>query len=641
QVISRISAAFKVEVPLRVLFESPTVRGLAAEVEKAREEGSGLIAPAIERVSRERELPFSFAQQRLWFIQQLEPESAAYNSSKVVRLRGVLDIEAVRTSFSEVVRRHEVLRTVYRQTEAGPVQEVEDRWEVRVPVVDLSEVDSGEERAKKIVSEEAQQAFELERGPVVRVMVVRLGREEHLLSVTVHHIASDGWSVGILVREFTQLYEAYVEGREAGLEELGVQYADYAVWQRGWLSGKVLEEQMSYWRTELDGLDPLELPTDHPRPLVSTHRGARVEFALNRQLSEQLRAVSQREGVTKFMTLLAGFQLVLGRYSGQEDVVVGTDVANRRRVETEGLIGFFINQLVIRTRLEGNLTVRKLLRNVREVALGAYAHQDLPFEKLVEELAPPRYLSRTPLFEVKLVLQNAPGEVVAIRGLKLVPFENEYLNAKFDLMFFLEERGGVIEGTLEYATDLFDRSSMERLVRHYERALEFVAGGAEQELKKLVLLSEEERRQVIWEWNATKRESERWESVQEMFTEQAEVQGDRVAVVSEGRSITYKELNRRANKLGHLLIELDVGPEGRVAIYLERSEQFIIALMGALKAGSAYVPLDTNQPAGRLARLLEDAQVSVIITSERLVDNLPASLAQVVVLDADRAELDR
>src|SRR6185295_8803680 len=302
----------------------------------------------------------------------------------------------------------------------------------------------------------------------------------------------------------------------------------------------------------------------------------------------------------------------------QEDVVVGTDVANREQVETEGLIGFFVKQLVMRTRVEGDETVRELLRRVREKALGAYAHQDVPFEKVVEEVAPERELSRTPLFQVKLVLQNAPSEELRLGGLEVSRFGDAYEAAKFDILVSVEERGGVIEGTLEYATDLFDRSSMERLVRHYERALEFVAGGAEQELKKLVLLSEEERRQVIWEWNATKRESERWESVQEMFTEQAEVQGDRVAVVSEGRSITYKELNRRANKLGRYLMRVGVGPDIRVGLYLGRSEEMVVGLLGVLKAGGAYVPLDTRSPAERVGFMLDDAGVDVVLTDREL-----------------------
>ena len=640
QVISRVRSVFGHELSLRQFFEQPTVKALAAALRQAERGGGAMKAPPIVPVNRNQPLPLSFAQQRLWFIHQLEPGSAAYNSSKVVRLLGAIDQGALCESFRQIVKRHEVLRTRYWQAEAGPVQEVGEEAEVGLPVVDLSRSERGQEQAEEVLKEEAERPFDLERGPVLRLLLVKMSEEEHLVSVTIHHIASDGWSVGILVREFSQVYEAMKERKPWPLKELGVQYGDFAVWQRRWLQGEVLEEHMRYWREELEGLEPLELPTDGPRPVVATHRGAREEVRLSRELSGELKAVTRREGATVFMTLLGGLAAVLARYSGQKDIAIGTDVANRNRLETEGLIGFFANQLVLRTKIERRGSFRELMRRVREVTLGAYANQDLPFEKLVEELGPERELSRTPLFDVKMVLQNAPSEPLVMQGLKTTSFGGEYVNTKFDLMFFLEERGSEIGGVVEYATDLFDRSTIQRLLEHYRRMLELVVAHPDREMAGLPLLTEAEQQQVLREWNSTDSRADSWSSIQGLFEEQALSKPDSIAVTSGDRAMSYGELNRRANLVASHLRRLGVGPEVRVGLYVERSEEMVAGLMGVLKAGGAYVPLDVKSPVERLAYMLDDAGVAVVLTQGRMKEGLPWHWSQVVDMEEEWGEIE-
>src|SRR5262249_15317520 len=402
-------------------------------------------------------LPLSFAQQRLWFLQQLEPESVNYNIASGVRLRGELNREGLHWAMQEIVRRHEALRTCIAVRDGRSVQMINAEVDFRVEIVDLSMLDAQESEAEvRLVAQgEAQTGFDLERAPLVRVKLLRLGEQEHVLLVTMHHIVSDGWSSGIMVREFNQLYRAYVEGEEPSLPELKVQYADYAVWQREWLQGEVLEEQLQYWRKQLAEMEPLDLPTDHVRPAVVSHQSAAKFFAIEKQLSEKLRELSRREGVTLFMSLLAGFQVVLSKYAGQQDVAVGTDIANRNRLEIEGLIGFFVNQLVLRTKLSGNPGFREVLERVRLVALDGYQHQDVPFEKLVEELQPERDMSRSPLVQVKLVLQNNEQQELQLPGLRVSNFPIRADLAKVDLHLTLEENSEGLSGELRYVVDLY------------------------------------------------------------------------------------------------------------------------------------------------------------------------------------------
>jgi hypothetical protein len=477
------------------LFERPTVAGLAEAVVEAMGAGAGAgagVAAEITRADREASLPLSYAQQRLWFLEQLEPGGNTYNVPVGVRLSGALEVEALRQTLQEVVRRHEVLRTRFVEVGGQPVQVIEQALELALAVEDVSEL-AGVER---VAAQEAQAGFDLEHGPLLRVRLLRLSAEEHVLLLTMHHIISDGWSMSVLVREVAGLYEAYRHGEASPLPELALQYADFAVWQRQWLESGVLAEQMGYWRQQLGGeLPPLQIATARVRELGGSQHGAGEHLMLSAELSEQLKSLSRREGVTLFMLLLAAWQTLLYRYTGHTDVVVGTDVANRTRLETEGLIGFFVNQLVLRTDLSGDPSFRELLARVRAVCLSAYAHQDVPFEKLVEELQPHRQLSRSPLFQVKFVLQNMPSETLELSDLKLSTIAREGGNAKLDLSFLISDRADGISGTLEYSRELFDAETISRMLGHYETLLHSIVANPEARLKRLDLLTHAEKEQ--------------------------------------------------------------------------------------------------------------------------------------------------
>ncbi len=496
QLISRIRQLFQLEVPLRLLFERPTVALLAEGIRMLRTAGdSAMTPPSIERVSRESPLPLSFAQQRLWFIDQLEAGSPFYNSPAAVRLYGHLDLKALEQTMTEVVRRHEVLRTHFAVVDGEPVQVIAEAGAVSMPVTELRQMGEQEREAEveRLAREEAQRAFDLSRGPLLRVGVLRLGEEEHVVFLTMHHIVSDAWSMGVLVREVAALYAAFSGGQPSPLPEPAIQYADYAAWQREWLTGDVLESQLSYWREQLGGELPiLKLPTDHVRPGVQSYRGGQVSFEVGREFTDKLKALSQRQGATLFMTLLSAFQVLLMRYSGQEDVIVGTPVAGRTRTELEGLIGFFVNTLVMRTDLSGDPTFEELVGRVREVCLGAYGHQDIPFEKLVEELAPERSLSQTPLFQVAFGVQNVPVEVVEFAGLRLDPVVAQNETGRYDLTLWLSERGGGLSGRLTYNRDLYEEERVERMAGHYGRLLESIVEGAGERISQLQMYTDEE-----------------------------------------------------------------------------------------------------------------------------------------------------
>jgi amino acid adenylation domain-containing protein len=504
QVISRVREAFKVEVALRELFKQPTVRGLAASIEAAMREGHGVNSPPVLPAGRENPLPLSFAQQRLWFVDQLMPDSPFYNIPAAIRLNGLLNIAAFKRSIEELVRRHETLRTTFSERDGLPVQVISAHAPLDVPVTDLSHLppDEREAEVRRLSDAEAASPFDLTRGPLLRVKLLRLTEDEHVLLLTMHHIVSDGWSMGVLVREMAVLYEAYVAGEGPALDELPIQYADFAVWQRQWLQGETLERQLSYWRKQLEGAPHvLDLPTDRPRPSVQTYEGATTGFAVDVEVMEKLKALSRREGATLFMTLLAAFNVLLSRHSGQKDIVIGTNIANRNRAETEGLIGFFINNLVLRTDLSGNPGFRELLGRVREVCLGAYIHQDIPFDKLVEELQPERTLSHNPLFQVMFVLQNAPRSDLRAPGLSFSPVGSTRKVSRFDLLLNVFETPEGLYGSMEYNTDLFNAATVERMLEQFRTLLGAVADNPEKEVESLSLMQEEASRHLLHEFN--------------------------------------------------------------------------------------------------------------------------------------------
>ncbi|MGO9110863.1 MAG: amino acid adenylation domain-containing protein [Thermoguttaceae bacterium] len=606
---------------------------------------AGAIATAspITRASNDRELPLSFAQQRLWFIDQLEPNSSLYSIPLGLRLIGPLDVAILERCLNEIVRRHEVLRTTFRTMAGEPVQQVGPATPLTLTLKDLTSLPEAEreDEVRRQLAEEAQRPFDLSQDLMLRAGLLRLDEQEHVCSITFHHIAADGWSQEVFFRELEALYEAFSRGEPSPLTDLPIQYADFAVWQRMWLRGDVLDEQLAYWKRHLEGGPPvLELPMDHPRPAMQTSRGAQECLLFDKRLSEALSQLSRREGATDFMTLLAAFQTLLYRYSGQEDVVVGTPIAGRNRLETENVIGLFVNTLALRTDLSGNPTFRELLAQVRETTLGAYAHQDLPFEKLVDELNPERNLGHSPLFQVMFV-QEAPSELPRIPGLRVSSAAVENHTAKFDLTLAMTADGEGLRGVLEYNTDLFEPGTIQRMLRHFQMLLEGIAADPDQRVSELPLLTEAERCQLLVEWNDTRTDYPRDRCIHELFEEQAERTPETVAVVYEDQQLTYLELNSRANRLAHYLRQLGVCPDDLVAVYMDRSLELVVALLGILKAGGAYLPMDLAYPPDRLSFMLHDSQAPVLLTQRKFVERLPIYAGKIVCLDVDWACIGR
>jgi amino acid adenylation domain-containing protein len=647
QVVSRIRRVLGIELPLRRIFEAPTIAELARAVQA---EGSGTQAPPILPVPRDHDLPLSFAQQRLWFIDQLEPGSPLYNIPVALRVEGPLDPRVLERSLSEIVGRHETLRTTFAVFDGAPVQVIHPRSPFVLPVVDLSGLPAGRRAAlaRRLAEEEAGRPFDLSRGPLLRALLVRLAEGDNVTALTMHHVASDGWSMGILVREVAALYAAFAAGRPSPLPELATQYADFSVWQHSWLRGELLESEISYWRRQLAHLPPrLELPTDRPRPAVQSLRGAVRLVRWPAGLTRQAQALSRHEGATLFMLLLAGFQALLARTSGQQDLAVGSPVAGRNRVEIEGLIGFFVNTLVLRGDMSGNQrgepSFRELLGRTRETALAAYLHQDVPFEKLVEELAPERSLAQTPLFQAMLVLQNAPMGSLEVQDLRLHPLPVAGTTSKFDLTVTLTEYDGGLNGTAEHATDLFDSTTIDRLIGHFERLLAAAVEAPERRIAELPLLSEAERGQIVIEWNDTGPSEAHTvcdAGAQELFAAQARRTPDAVAVVfgdgPQTAALTYAELAGRAGRLARHLRRLGVGPDVLVGLFVERSLDMVVGMLGILQAGGAYVPLDPGYPEQRLAFMLEDTRAPVVVTQEPLRGRVPAGGPTVVLLNGGK-----
>jgi amino acid adenylation domain-containing protein len=632
---SRLRQAFDVELPLRRLFERPTVAGLAAAVEEILADGAPP-APPLLPAQLDGPAPLSFAQERLWFLDQLDPGSAAYHMPGAFRLRGALDVPALRASLGEIVHRHAALRTIFAAPEGqAPVQVQAERTDLAFPLADLAGLSAAarEEEGRRLAGEEAVRPFDLGRGPLFRAGLVRLGPDEHLALVTMHHIVSDGWSMGVLVAELGALYPAFVARLPSPLPPLPIQYADFAVWQRGWLSGEVLESQMVYWRQSLGGLPPLDLPTDRPRPPRRRGRGAVRSFDLPAELRESLARFSREEGATLFMTLLAGLSALLSRYTGQDDLAVGSPIAGRTRAEVEGLIGFFVNTLVLRADLAGAPGCRDLVARARERTLAAFSHQDLPFEKVVEAVAPERDTSRTPLFQVLFVLQNASAGRLELPGLTLEPLALAWEAAKFDLTLTLAETGSGLAGSWEYDRDLFDAPTVLRLAGHFERLLAGMVARPDLAISELPILGDAEREQVRAQWNDLPRlPGSGGGCLHERIAHQAERTPEAVALVWNEERLTYGTLLARALRLARRLRDLGVGPEVRVGVCARRTPDLVAALLGVLAAGGAYVPLDPEYPRERLGFMLADSGASLVIAGGDVADRLPAGEARILDL---------
>ncbi|HKV11471.1 MAG TPA: amino acid adenylation domain-containing protein, partial [Thermoanaerobaculia bacterium] len=643
QLASRLRAEMGVEIPLRTLFEAPTLAALAFEVEARGRQGEETGVPPLVRAPREGALPLSFAQQRLWLVDQLETGSALYNVPVALSIEGPVDVEALAGALGEIVRRHEALRTAFAVPDGLPVQVIQPAGPFRLPVVDLSALPepAREATALALAGEEAGRPFDLSQGPMLRGVLLRLAEEEHAVALTMHHIASDGWSMGILVREVAALYPAFAAGRPSPLPELPVQYADFALWQRSFLHGEALEREIAFWRQQLSGLPPLlELPTDRPRPTAQSYRGATRPVPLPAGLTEALEDFARREGATLFMALLAGFEALLARWSGQDDLAVGSPVAGRDRVETEGLIGFFVNTLVLRGNLAGAPTFRELLGRVRETALAAYLHQDVPFERLVDELAPERSLAQAPLFQAMLALHNVPLGDLEIPGLGLRPLRVDTATAKFDLAFLFEEHEGGLAGRAEYATDLFDAATVDRLAGHFARLLAAGLAMPERSVFELPWLGEAEIQQTLVEWNDTFEEPVGGALVHEEISASAGRSPGAIAVAWDGGEMTYGELERRSNQLARHLRRLGVGPEVFVGICCDRSGDLIVGILGILKAGGAYVPLDPEYPEDRLKHMLADCAAPVLVAQEHTGGLAAAAGARLVLIDEPALALE-
>lgn len=640
RVVSKLRQVFRIALPLRTVFETPTLAALAQKIATARQAGSHSSGPTLQPLTRTERLPLSFSQQRLWFLTQLEPDSVFYNIPAAIRLQGQLHPVALERSIHAILCRHEILRTRFKTIAGRPVVEPMPFLPQPLPVIDLQGLPANvqDQRLNELIHAEMQQAFDLQIDLMLRVKLLRLSDQAHILLLTMHHIASDGWSIQVLVRELSALYPAFCHDRPSPLPDLPIQYVDFAAWQQQWLTGDMLASQLVYWRQQLAGAPPLlNLPTDFPRPTVPTYRGATYTFNLTAKRLQALKTLSQRHGSTLFMTLLAAFNVLLHRYSGMADVVVGSAIANRNQAELENLIGFFVNTLVLRTDLSGNPTIRELLRRVREVTLGAYAHQDLPFERLVEDLQPPRDPSYNPLFQVMLVLQNAPKSAVELPGLTLTPLPIPCETAKLDLTLYLEELEADLVATLEYNTDLFAASTIQRMADQFQVVLDGMITHPDRHLSELPLLTPSEQ-QLFVEWNQTQADyPHTW--IHHCFEAQVERTPDAVAVVFANQALTYRELNARANQLAHHLQALGVQPETLVGICLERSLAMMIGLLAILKAGGAYVPLDPAYPPERLAFILDDAQVPLLLTQqgvmERVMERVSDPAAQVICMDTD------
>ncbi len=595
------------------------------------------------KVDRTQKLPLSFAQERIWLLSQLEPDNPFYNELLALRLHGHLNIVALEQSLDKIIARHEALRTNFRTINEQPVQVIAESLTLSVPVVDLTELPEGKREIalQQLATAEAIRSFDLASSPLIRASVVKRKEVEHVLLLTIHHIVFDGWSTSVLMRELASIYSALCNNSSPELPELPIQYADFAIWQRQLFQTEVLQTQINYWKQLLKNAPTLlELPTDRPRPAVQTFRGARQHIELSLELSEALANFSRQERATLFMTLFTAFVTLLYRYTGSDDIVVGTPIANRDRLEIEGLIGFFVNTLVLRTDLSGNPSFQQVLNRVRQLTLEAYAHPDLPFEELVKALQPQRDLSHTPLFQVLFVLQNIPVSGVNLTGLTVSSLATESTTAKFDLSLVMQNTATGLVGMWEYNTDLFDASTIKRMALHFVTLLEAIVTNPQQQISQLPLLTEVEQRKLLVEWNDTQADYPD-RCIHQLFEEQVQRTPDAVAVVFGNEQLTYYELNCRANQLAHYLKSLGVGAEVLVGLCVERSLEMVMGLLGILKAGGAYVPLDPEYPQERLSFMLEDTQLSVLLTQEKLVNKLGARKACVICLDSNWDIIDQ
>ena len=623
-----------------LLSELKTRKTNIVEFLQQRSQNQDLTAQVIKPVPRDQDLPLSFPQQRLWLLEQLEESSSTYNWVRMLRFQGSLNLKLLEASINEIVRRHEVLRTAFVEVDGTPLQKICQPQPVNIQLVELENVaeENKFQEAQNLATKEQSKPFDLQSGLLIKVSLIQLEPEDYVLVLTLHHMVTDGEFISILLQELTTLYQAFCEDKPSPLSELPIQYADFAYWQRQHLQGETLQKLVNYWKPQLAGVTPLlELPTDRPRPPIQTFSGRREWVLFNLELTNKLKSLTEQSGATLFMTLLTAFAILLYRYSGQSDIVIGSPVANRNPSEVEGLIGFFFNSLALRVKISENATFSELLSEVKKVVLDGYEHQDLPVEKLLEELQLENNLNYSPLFQTRFVLQNTPKEKLELSNLKITELEPENVVTKFDLTLKMVELESGLAGGFEYNTDLFDAATIKRMTGHFQTLLEGIVTNPDQKIDLLPLITTAEKQQILKEWND---EPVTYNlCIHQLFTTQVNRTPEAIAVKFEQEEITYQELNNRANQLAHYLQELGVQPETKVGIYLQRSPEAIIAVLATLKAGGAYVPLDPNYPSPRLEWMLSDSQVKVLVTTELLQAKLPENQAKVVCLDLEQEKI--
>jgi len=653
QVASRLRKHYVNDISLRLFFEYPNIAAFVEILDLSASDNDLVSDDKIKLISRDQPIPLSYAQQRLWFLDQLEQNNAFYNMPSAIKLAGDLNINALNKSINEVIRRHEVLRTVFKQQSGQAYQVVLPKLELLLDTVDIETIADykiRQEQLQLIIEQDATRPFDLESGPLIRSLLIRMQEHEHVLLLTTHHIVADGWSTGILVNEIAELYNAYVQRHTSQLTDLPVQYADYSVWQRSWLFGERLEKQKSYWKNQLiTSSHVLNLPTDFPRPAVQTYQGDMECFEFSKQLTDEINETSKRYEVTPFMLLIAVFMVLIQRYSGQYDINVGTPIANRSRAELEQLIGFFVNTLVLRGDATDNPDFDEFLTQIKETTLAAYEHQDIPFEKLVEELQPERDLSRSPLFQVMFVLQNAPLNKLELSGLDIELLDSMTGTTKFDITASLTEWQGVISGAFEYNCKLFKASTIRQMISHYEKLLLEIVKDCKRPISELPLLNAEENYKLLNDWNDTAVAYDFDSSIHELFEHQADKTPDSIAIIYENQNITYQVLNKKANQLACHLREHGVVGGSLVGLCMQRSSDLLISLLAILKSGAAYVPMDIKYPEERLQYMLRNANVSHLLTQrsiltenfiDRHIDDISDHL-QVIYIDDDMDTLEK
>ena len=593
--------------------------------------------PSLSSISRRENISLSFAQERLWFLERFQPGSTPYKTTRVFQIVGSLNVAILKKSLSEIVRRHQVLRTVFTMYNQRPTQSIVSDFLLNIPVIEIQGLSDckKEMQIHQMITDELERSFDLETAPPLRISLLYLEEKKHILLLTMHHVIYDGWSLGIFWKELTELYKAFLDDKPSPLAEISIQYADYAHWQRQWMKGDILESQLRYWKKKLTGISPFfSLPTDMPRPSVQSFQGKVELFQIDSHTTNALKRLSRKSGVTLFTTLLSVFKILLYRYTNQQDVVVGTPIAGRSHKETMSLIGFFINTLVLRTDLSGNPNFTQLLDRVSSTVLDAYTHQHLPFEKLVEELKPERSLSYSPLFQIMFILQNTPETVLELSNLNVEQYKLERVSAKFDLTMSIKETENTLVGEIEYSTDLFKKQTIEQMSMHYKTLIEAVIAEPNQHICSLPLLTSPERYQLLTKWNNTEVNYVEEKCIHELFESQVEQTPDSTAIVFEDKCLTYQNLNYRANQLANYLKKLGVGLDVLVGICVDRSLEMLVGLLGVLKAGGAYIPLDPAYPKERLAFTLKDSRISFLLTQQQLVQKLPTYKGQIVCLDA-------